>query len=78
MVDVDKLYLTPGMVVRVRHNIENRPKMIVSEKVTRSIRNKEKEDYDTMFLGIKCRWFDTTGRLQEAIFNTKDLELIEE
>lgn len=78
MIDVDKLYLTPGMVVRVRHNIENRPKMIVSEKVTRSIRNKEKEDYDTMFLGIKCRWFDTTGRLQEAIFNTKDLELIEE
>ena len=78
MVDVDKLYLTPGMVVRVRHNIENRPKMIVSEKVTRSIRNKDKEDYDTMFLGIKCRWFDTTGRLQEAIFNTKDLELIEE
>ncbi len=78
MIDVDKLYLTPGMVVRVRHNIENRPKMIVSEKVTRSIRNKDKEDYDTMFLGIKCRWFDTTGRLQEAIFNTKDLELIEE
>lgn len=55
MIDVDKLYLTPGMVVRVRHNIENRPKMIVSEKVTRSIRNKDKEDYDTMFLGIKCR-----------------------
>lgn len=78
MIDVDKLYLTPGMVVRVRHNIENRPKMIVSEKVTRSIKNKDKEDYDTMFLGIKCRWFDTTGRLQEAIFNTKDLELIEE
>ena len=55
MMDVDKLYLTPGMVVRVRHNIDNRPKMIVSEKVTRSIRNKDNENYDTMFLGIKCR-----------------------
>ena len=78
MMEVEKLYLTPGMVVRVRHNIDNRPKMIVAEKVTRSIKNKENEDYDTMFLGIKCRWFDTTGRLQEAVFNTKDLELIEE
>ena len=76
--EIEKLYLTPGMVVRVRHNIDNRPKMIVSEKVTRSVKSKDNEDYDTMFLGIKCIWFDKNGVLQSGIFNTKDLELIEE
>lgn len=30
-----------------------------------------------ILLGIRCRWFTTTGELQEAVFNTKDLTLIE-
>jgi len=70
-------YYTPGMLVRVRHNIENRPIMWVTEKVSRSIKNRDTEDYETMFLGIKCRWFDTQERLQEAVFSTKDIELAE-
>lgn len=65
------------MLVRVRHNIENRPVMWVTEKVSRSIKNRDTEDYETMFLGIKCRWFDTQERLQEAVFSTKDIELAE-
>lgn len=77
MNEVEKLYLTPGMVVRFRHNIDNRPKMVVTEKVSKSIRNKD-GDYDSAFLGIKCIWFDKNEDLQSGIFNTKDLELIEE
>lgn len=73
----NRLYLTPGMIVRVKHNIENRPRMIVVEKANKSIRNKDGE-YESLFVGIKCIWFDKNQDLQTAIFNTKDLELIEE
>ena len=69
-------YYAPGDLVRVRHNIENVPTMFVVEKSTRNIKNKETGDMETMFLGIKCRWFNKNGELQEAIFNTKDLQLI--
>jgi hypothetical protein len=45
--------------------------MYVVRKVTRTIRTNEvKNDF---FQGILCRWFTTTGELQEAIYNTKDL-----
>lgn len=70
----EQIYFNPGMVVRVKHDIENRPKMFVVEKVTRSIINKETNEKESVFLGIKCRWFDKNYDLQEAIYSTKDLE----
>ena len=51
----EQIYFNPGMVVRVKHDIENRPKMFVVEKVTRSIINKETNEKESVFLGIKCR-----------------------
>ncbi|MGM9532177.1 hypothetical protein [Intestinibacter sp.] len=27
--------------------------------------------------GLRCRWFTTSGLLQEAVFNTMDLKLVE-
>ena len=66
-------FYAPGDLVKVRHNIENVPTMFVVEKSNRSIRNKETGEMETVFLGIKCRWFDANGDLQEAVFNTKDL-----
>lgn len=77
MMDEYKLYFTPGMLVRVRHEIENRPLMFVVDKTSRSIRNKDTNEYETIFVGIKCRWFDNNGDLQEATFSTKDLERVE-
>lgn len=78
LMEIDsRVYLTPGNIVRVKHNIENRPKMIVTEKANKSIKNKDGE-YESLFVGIKCIWFDKNQDLQTAIFNTKDLELIEE
>jgi len=72
--DNDKIYYSPGDIVTVRHDLENKPKkMYVVEKVSKILKNKETGDMGTAFLGIKCRWFDTTGRLQEAVFSTKDL-----
>lgn len=77
MMEESKMYFTPGMLVRVRHEIENKPTMWVVDKTSRNIRNKDNGEYETMFLGIKCRWFDNNGDLQEATFSTKDIERVE-
>lgn len=67
-----KQYFLPGDIVTLRQNIPNKPVMIVVKKVTKTITlNNTKNDY---FQGIMCRWFTTTGQLQDAIFNTKDLQ----
>lgn len=66
------VYFNAGDVVMVKHPLDNRPKMLVIDKVSRSMVNKE-GDKETMFIGIKCRWFSEDSKLQEAIFSTKDL-----
>lgn len=72
--DKIKQFFLPGDVVTLRQNIPNSPIMIVVKKVTKSIRmGGERNDF---FQGILCRWFTTDGLLQDAVFNTKDLEKI--
>lgn len=72
MLDNEKIFFNAGQIVRLKHDdLDNVPNMMVVEKVSRSlIKNGEKE---TIFMGIKCRWFDKNEVLQEAIFSTKDL-----
>ena len=70
--DTAYVYFNAGDIVQVKHAIDNRPKMLVVDKVSRSMVNKD-GDKETTFLGIKCRWFSQDGKLQEAIFSTKDL-----
>lgn len=70
------LYYAPGDLVKVRHNIDFVPTMFVTEKVSRNMRNKDGIS-EQVFLGIKCRWFNSNGELQEAVFNTKDLIKVE-
>jgi uncharacterized protein YodC (DUF2158 family) len=72
----DMKFYAPGDLVKVRHDIDYVPTMFVTEKMTRNIRNKDGE-MEQMFLGIKCRWFNANGDLQEAVFNTKDLMKVE-
>lgn len=72
MID-EKVYFNPGDLVKVRHEmLENVPVMYVLEKITRNITTKDGSS-DSVFIGIKTRWFSKDGRLQEAIFSTKDL-----
>lgn len=75
--DLERVYFAPGDLCVVRHNVANKPTMWVIEKNMRSLKNRETGDMETMFLGIKCRWFDNNGDLQEATFSTKDLIRIE-
>jgi uncharacterized protein YodC (DUF2158 family) len=46
--------------------------MLVLKKETYIFKNKT-DNKEPILKGIKCRWFTTTGELQEAVFNTKDL-----
>ncbi len=70
----DKVFFSPGQVVTLKQDIENKPNMIVY-RVERSImRNKDGRD---LLKGVKCRWFTDNGFIQEAVFSTKDLILVE-
>lgn len=70
----EKIYFSPGDVVKLRQDLPNSPTMVVVKKETNVF--KHKEDVNNILKGIKCRWFTETGELQEAVFSTKDLILI--
>lgn len=65
----------PGDIVTIKQDIPNKPIMLVLKKEISILKNKLVED--NILKGIKCRWFTTDGQLQEAIFNTKDIILIQ-
>ena len=71
----EKTFFISGDVVTLNKDIDNLPKMVVVDKVTRSLINKD-GNKETIFVGIKTRWFDKNQTLQEAIFSTKDLKHI--
>lgn len=73
MVNDEKVFLKPGDIVKLKQDIPNSPKMIIY-RIERNI-IRDKEDH-SLLKGCKCRWFTENGFLQEAIFSTKDLVLI--
>lgn len=72
-VNVEKTFFVAGDIVEVRHDIENKPKMFITEKITKSFKDKD-GNVENIFVGLKARWFDKNQVLQEAIFSTKDLQ----
>jgi hypothetical protein len=66
-----RVYFSPGDIVRVKHDLKNRPDMVV--KSVDKIDTPAKGD-STALLGITCFWFDENLVLQQYRFNTKDLE----
>ena len=68
----DKIFFMPGDVVTLKQDIPNKPIMLVLKKETYIFKNKT-DNKEPILKGIKCRWFTTTGEMQEAVFNTKDL-----
>lgn len=67
-----KIYFLPGDLVTIKQDMPYKPTMLVVKKVTKRI-NSANIDY---FQGILCRWFTSSGELQEAIWNTKDLQRV--
>ena len=75
----ENVIFLPGDVVTLRQAIPYKPIMIVVKKETKILRphkspvDKLTEGKENYFKGMRCRWFTSTGELQEAVFNTKDL-----
>lgn len=74
----NNVYFNAGDVVQIKQNISNRPQMVVIKKVTSIFKHDQKkfEDKKSTLKGIKCFWYTDNKEYQEAIFNTKDLELV--
>lgn len=72
----NKIYFNPGAIVMLNKDIPNKPIMYVIGKKTSLFKSKDAENDEEYLKGILCRWFSVDGKLQEALFNTKDLELI--
>lgn len=71
----DKVYFAPGQKVTLKQDIPNKPIMLVY-RVERNIIKKNREGSD-LLRGIKVRWFTENGFMQEAVFSTKDLVLVD-
>lgn len=70
----EKIYFVPGQLVTLRQDIPNKPIMLVY-RVERSIIRSD--DKNALLKGVKVRWFTENGSLQEAVFSTKDLILVD-
>ena len=70
----DNIYFNPGDIVQLKQDIPNKPVMLVVKKETSLFKyNKKEDDKRPILRGIRCRWFTSTGEMQESVFNTKDL-----
>ena len=71
----EKIFLNPGEIVTLKQDIPNKPVMLVVKKETSVFKHDSKRlnDKKPILIGIRCRWFTTTGELQEGTFSTKDL-----
>jgi len=72
----EKVYYLPGDLCTVKHNIPNKPTMVVKKKITKMIRPGPSEIKKDFLQGIVCYWFTETSEYQENIFSTKDLKKI--
>ncbi|MGL4372519.1 MAG: hypothetical protein ACRCS6_01965 [Turicibacter sp.] len=91
---IEKIYFVPGNLVIVKHGLENKPIMLVTEIVTSRIVIPTVTTWGGVgyssdatspvvkqacsFRGIRCGWFDRNSVWQEQIFSTKDLIKVEE
>ena len=71
----ENIFYKPGDIVQIKQDIPNKPLMIVVKKETSLFKN-NMEDKKNVLKGIRCRWFTTTGQLQETVWNTKELVLV--
>lgn len=69
----ERIFFQPGEMVTLKQDLPMKPVMTVIGKETKTFRDKETNQTDNYFKGIKCFWFTTTLEYQEQTFNTKDL-----
>lgn len=69
----EKIFLQPGDIVK-NNKLPNAPTMQVLRK--KELTFKDGEDKSKTLQGFICRWFTDEGFIQEAVFNSKDLDII--
>lgn len=71
----EKVYFKPGDVVQLRQRdlIDYAPRMLVIDMDNRRFI----PDSKGKLRGVRCCWFSKDMEIQEAVFSTKDLELVE-
>ncbi len=68
----DKVFFKPGDCVKLRqHKMMHSPVMLVIRRETALFKDNQS------LRGLRCRWFTDSGLMQEAVFNTKDLLLVQ-
>lgn len=73
----EKVFFNAGDIVTLKQDIPNKPEMIVVKKETSLFKHdSKKEDKRPILIGIRCRWFTKDGIMQEAVFNTKDIQIV--
>lgn len=68
---MEKIYFKSGELVTIKHDLPNKPKMVVKRVIKGRLGNPEESN---LFLGIRCFWFTSDGAYCEQTFNSKDLE----
>lgn len=71
-IDDKRVFFAAGDVVRIKHQLPNKPDMLVQEVVKATIPSQGASK--GTLLGVSCIWFSTTGELCKHRFSTKDLE----
>ena len=76
---VEKVFFASGDLVVVKHEVPNRPTMIVQSIDKMTMPKKQGEamsmsSKSSALLGITCIWFATDMSLQVHRFNTKDIK----
>lgn len=69
---IEKTFFSSGDVVIIKHDIPNRPHMIVQSIDKLPITNGER----VALLGVTCMWFSSDNKLQKNRFSTKDIKKV--
>ena len=69
----EKVFFVPGDTVKCT-KVSNSPEMYVIRK--KSLTFRDQDNKDKVLQGMVCRWFSADGLMQEAVFNTKDIQKI--
>ena len=71
---VEKVFFSSGDIVEVKHDIPNKPVMIVQSIDKMPMKAGDK----VSLLGVTCIWFSTDLKLQKSRFSTKDIKKVED
>lgn len=71
----NKIYFKEGDTVELKQPLSNKPIMMV-KRIDKIVFRSDNDDSNHKLLGIRCVWFNTNSEIQEFVFSSKDLVLV--